>query len=332
MGKSWAEYYIDERRLQEWLPWGGLVKDDVLRNKDESLMGFFSYTKRNEEEVLFPEIKFKNGWAIWTEYQKYQGEERCFLSVCWNPFYYKKKYEWVTNALSGKAVHFDDMVFVFQQTLDRIESALKTQVDVVRLKNKNIVEYLFSTLAMDIFPLDENHYTGYLDVQADKAFPFEIKKPTFVLNKKNIGIISLLGYPDLSVLPIIPYDYRFSRRMLLFGQKEAQQELNRYMRQWAPKRAEIKSFLQENILGEFNGFYTNNLVFSHEHEKDLATLLHDVDSNLQRIGVPHVVERPNLKDVWWGALPGIFRANLNPPIIGLTNIAEMLTLKEEHHV
>lgn len=200
MQKSWKEYYIDDRRLHECLPWGGLVKNSVLRNKDESLMGFFLYTKKNEEPLNLPEINFKNGWTVWSEYQKFQGLERSCLAVCWNPFYYKKKYEWVTNALSGKAVHFNEMVPVFLQTLDLIETALKTQIDIVRMEKTDIVEYLFSTLAMENYMVDKDLYTGYLDVQADKQISFDIKKSTFVVNKKQIGIVSLLGYPDLGVL------------------------------------------------------------------------------------------------------------------------------------
>jgi len=328
MRKSWQEYYIDDRKLHEWLPWGGLVHENILRNKDESLMAFFAYTKMNDQDLELPNIFFKNGWSVWSEYQCFQKEGHAYLIFCWNPYYYKKKYEWVINDLSGKAIHFNEMVPAFLKTLQILEAALKTQVDIVRLKNTEVIECLFSSLCMQPYIAEINKYPGYLDVQADQEISFEVNTKCFIVNKKHIGIISLLGYPDLKILPLIPHDYRLSRRMLLFGAKEAKMELNRYMAEWSPNRKTVKNFLQENILGEFNGFYTNNLIFSHVDENELLKILNDVDSNFKRMGVPHIVETNNSKDIWWGSIPGIFRANLNPPIVGLKDITEMFTVKE----
>lgn len=330
MKKTWQEYAVNDRALYEWLPWGGQIHDSVLKNKDESLMGVFTYTMECATQVQPDPVLFKNGWAIWTEVQKIEGTFHCYMVVLWNPFFYKN--EWIINSLSEKAIHYDNLVETFVETLQRIEKTLKSYSDIRLLQNEESLSFLFSTLAMGNDPLPSMDNPLYLDAIFDKAIPFKPMKSTFCVNHKYLGIVSLLGYPDNEILKLLPYDnFRFSRRMLFFGEKEAKNELERYTRKWCEKRNVFKSYITNDLLTQFNGYYTNNLIFYNEDKDQLDEQLTDIDINLQNMSIPHIVETTNLKDIWWGTLPGIFRANLNPPIVSLMNLKELMVFikKEE---
>lgn len=323
MKKSWQEYEINDRALHEWLPWGGLIHPAVLKNKDESLMGVFSYTMENSKQTQPESIVFKNGWAIWTEVQKSEGCFHCYVVVLWNPFFYKK--EWVINSLTGKALHYDDLVESFFESLQQIEKTLQSYSDIHILKNEEILSFLFSTISMSNEPVPVMDIPLYLDAVFSEAIPFKTTKASFCVNHKHIGIVSLLGYPDTEVLRMLPHDnFRFSRRMLFFGEKEAKAELARYTKQWCENRASLKSYITSDLLTQFNGYYTNNLIFYNEDKEQLDKQLNDIDKNLQTMHIPHIVETSNLKDIWWGTLPGIFRANLNPPIVSLLDLKEIM--------
>lgn len=46
----------------------------------------------------------------------------------------------------------------------------------------------------------------------------------------------------------------------------------------------------------------------------------------------YIVEDYNAKDLWWGSLPGLFRAATTPPICGFQALEELLAVKDAPRV
>ena len=47
--------------------------------------------------------------------------------------------------------------------------------------------------------------------------------------------------------------------------------------------------------------------------------------------VAHIIEDFNHKHVWWGSIPGMFRSNIVPPIVGFKNLTDLLYKTDVHH-
>ena len=45
---------------------------------------------------------------------------------------------------------------------------------------------------------------------------------------------------------------------------------------------------------------------------------------LDSMELPYLVENYHQKNVWWGSLPGMFRSNIVPPILGFDSLDELL--------
>ena len=92
---SWKEYHLDNKTIADWLPWGALTHENVMRNKDDSVLGVIRYKRFDPpQRIPFYEWKnpiylpsFRRGWSIWLEEQYAEdGDVECFLTLCWNPF------------------------------------------------------------------------------------------------------------------------------------------------------------------------------------------------------------------------------------------------------
>ena len=42
---SWKEYQLDNKSIADWLPWGALTHESVMRNKDDSVLGVIRYRR-----------------------------------------------------------------------------------------------------------------------------------------------------------------------------------------------------------------------------------------------------------------------------------------------
>ena len=73
-----------------------------------------------------------------------------------------------------------------------------------------------------------------------------------------------------------------------------------------------------------NFLYANNLFLLTDkgQGKEIERYIRDV---LNRLEALYIVEDYNRKDVWWGSLPGLFRANLTPPQMSFAGLQELMT-------
>ena len=105
---SWKEYKLQNKRAAEHLSWGGITHPNILRCKDDSVLGIISYQPyRMEEEtqrIALP--SFQSGWSIWFEEQQERtGVRHSYLTVSWMPF--RSMDGKVKNTLTGEKIKIE---------------------------------------------------------------------------------------------------------------------------------------------------------------------------------------------------------------------------------
>ena len=331
------EYHIDLTQLHEWLPWGGMIYPQVIRNKDRSLMGFISYQGENLSK---PEnmIDFSDGWAIWSEEQHFNGETRKILTLFWKPFVDYKTGR-ATNGLAGKPIPVNTIEKSFISTLDNLKNTLFQGGEASILECEEILGYLGSTIRGEAFHMKMLEIPLYLDAILSKDVQFKVfdaltdKKNDLCIDGKFISIMTPLGYPKMPIMGILlrafrDFDYRFVRRFLFANKHQTKKEMAAYMKDWCYNRKSMKSFLQNGLEGAYNGVYTNTFVFrfnEDEREKN-ERFIRDV---LETMELPHIMEEYNRKHDWWATIPGIHQAGLTSPIKGIESLTELLMTEDK---
>lgn len=127
------------------------------------------------------------------------------------------------------------------------------------------------------------------------------------------------------------YPIRHVKRLLLFDKKAAEEMMYAYTKAWCKGRKSIKHLIFDGIVKELSGYYADTLIFlankskRNAIERDLSDLLSDLELSFR-------IEEYNRKDIWWGSLPGCFRANVNPPITGFLGLSELLSHKSNKKI
>lgn len=320
MFHNFKEYHVDVTRIEERLPWGGLIHPSIVRNKDDSLMGFLSYTSAEEPASISVPFRFPNGWSFWSEKQHRVDSMVCsdhyYFSFVWNPFFNSSGQ--VVNTLDRSRMSRDDRISYFYNLLQKLEQIFQKRAAVQLLTNDAVLAYLRSTLTVSR-PVPPAPIPLYLDALLSQDLHFSMQDDTVILDGKTIGILTPLGYLSPDILQAIfahyhTFPYRFVRRFLFCDEKTFQKEQNRYMSQWCIGRHSMLRFIQERLQGNLFGYDTCSFLFSHEDPKQLTTIMEQAQTVMEKLGLPFIVEEFNLKDVFWGSLPGLFRANLVPPV------------------
>ena len=307
---SWKEYDLSNKSIADWLPWLGLSHENVLRNKDDSVLGMIRYKRFREDGTKVQRIalpSFRQGWSIWFE-EQYDIEKEnpfdadCILTVAWNPFLTKTG-DMVKNTLDGESIPLDAMESVLAKLLQRIARSFPEEAAAKVLADQEIIDNLTFALTlgrerieMPDPPLDLDSYlTQDLDLD-------------FSANHVRLGneVFLVLTLPGITGTRDPVYErigrgvlhagipYRHVQRLLLFDEKTARKELASYTAKWCPSRKYIK---------------------------DMRTILYEME-------LPFIIEDYNAKDLWWGSLPGLFRAGLVPPLCGFSSLEELLAMEK----
>ena len=338
---SWKEYHLDNKTIADWLPWGALTHENVMRNKDDSVLGVIRYKRFDPpQHVQFFEWKnpiflptFRRGWSIWLEEQyAADGDVECFLTLCWNPFL---KDDEVVNGLEDTPQLLYDMEYDLAVTLRRMAWSFPKEAEATVLSYQEIVDYLTFSLtlgrthvAMPDVPVD-------LDVFLTAGIDLDFASNHVRLGDEKFLVLTLpsvVGSQE-SVLRQLTEDLhgagipcRHVQRLLLFDKTEAEKELRNYTGRWCPSRKYIKDILTGHMLQRLNGYY-NNQTIALVSQEDYARTEAYLEKLLGTLGIPYIVEDYNAKDLWWGSLPGLFRAAVVPPICGFRTIEELLATK-----
>ena len=328
---SWKEYDLENRSIADWLPWGGIVDPCIVRNKDDSFFGIIEYQPYPEtkKDIVLPE--FRNGWSIWNEHQHIPTavgfEERYFLVLCWNPFLDRQKR--IMNPLGPKKIPEDDDKREFRRVLDLVAKAVQKVTTCNLLGYQEIIDFLTFTLSMGEEHVDMPETPLYLDALLSQDLDIDFTTGNSIyLNNKEILVFSLPAMVDSSQQKIIDdsfqkVPYRHVQRLLLMSEKSAEKTLKECIARWCEGRKSIRKLITEGLLGKLNGYYSDNyfLLVPKERDEDIDRYTRNI---LDILHVSYTMEQYNLKDMWWGSLPGIFRANITPPQMGFSGLGEIL--------
>lgn len=327
---SWKEYDLENRSIADWLPWGGIVDPCIVRNKDDSFFGIIEYQPYPEagKDIILPE--FRNGWSLWNEHQHIPTtlgfEERYFLVLCWNPFIDGQKR--IMNPLQPKKIPEDDDKREFRRVLNLVAKAVQEVTTCHLLGYQEIIDFLTFTLSMGEEHIEMPDTPLYLDALLSQDLDIDFSGNNIFINDKEILVFSLPAMVDSPQQKIIDVSfqkipYRHTQRLLLMSEKSTKKNLKEYLSRWCEGRKSIRELITDGLSGQLNGYYSDSyfLLVPRDRDEDID---HYTRNILDILHVPYTMEQYNRKDVWWGSLPGIFRANITPPQMGFSGLGELL--------
>ncbi|MBR3721653.1 MAG: hypothetical protein IKN12_02725 [Selenomonadaceae bacterium] len=325
---SWQEYSAKNQTVADWLPWGGLTAPSVLENKDGSFLGVIKYKPLSENtKIEIPEMQ--NGWAFWFEEQYLKTYADSFFVICWNPIIRK---DGIINALNGKTFSRNKARRIFKDALSDFTAKLSSITDCELLEYQELIDFLTFSLSMGESYVEMPDIPLYLDALLSNDIPWSID------DKNDIGIgdkwFVAVSVPasiqdeelDFIISEFKEYPIRHVRRLLLFDKESAKDMMEAYTTAWCKGRKSIKNLMLNDIITDLSGYYTDTLILLADKkerelvEKNLSDLLSDLELSFR-------IEEYNRKDVWWGTLPGVFRANVMPPITGFSGLYDLLSHK-----
>ena len=320
-----AEYFIDEQDVREWLPWGGVVRPTVVRNKDYSFFGVISHSCLS---APIPPLEFPKGWSIWAEEQHREQETNFFFVVCWNPFWSTLGEE-AENALMDKKIRKQIVLDYFEEELFRIAEALRKADSSCRvLEYQEVVDFLAFSLSFGENQILMPEIPLYFDVALTEGLNVAFEDNDLSICGKPVVVLSLPSCPRGKLLDAIRKEfvaipYRYVRRNLCMNKVESDIKMKEYTKDWCSSRRYMKRAIMEGIVFPMSGYYSEQIIFSLP-EDAFDESLHYVRDFMNRLRVPYILENFNLKDVWWGSLAGCFRANIRPIITGFGNLSDFL--------
>lgn len=324
---SLKEYDIDDTAIAEWLPWGGLVHPNVMKNKDGSFFGIIEYKPYlSQENRKIKDRKYQNGWIIWSEKQHWQGTDHYFLTISWNPFY--DRLLKAENTLHSYPVYEKNAAAYFAKEMESFAEDISVVTTCQLLAYQEILDFLSFTLSLGENSVIMPQVPLYLDVLLSKDLNAKFLENGISINGKQMLVLTLPAIPEMPIMGILykafeSIPYRYVQRLLLFDKNKAQEDLEKYVSKWCSGRKSLRKMMVADILSNLNGYYSASLIFLLPDE--IYNEMRDYcKAVLDTLECPYFLENYNLKDVWWGSLPSVFRANITAPICGFMYLDELL--------
>lgn len=320
-----VEYCVDEQDEREWLPWGGIIRPTVVRNKDYSFFGVISYHGFSSP---VPPVELPKGWSIWVEEQHKGTETTYFFVVCWNPFWNTLTNE-SENALNGKKIQRRKAPDYFAEELSRIAEILQKFDSSCRvLEYQEIVDFLAFSLSFGENYVKLPEIPLYLDVILTEGLDITFEDNDLTIFNKIVVVLSLPTCPRGDLLDTIRREftdipYRYVRRILCMNTNEAENKMKVYTKGWCSRRGYMKRAIMDGIMLPMSGYYNEQILFSLAEDSSDESL-HYVRDFMDKLYIPYILEKFNLKDVWWGSLAGCFRANIRPIITSFDTLSDFL--------
>jgi len=332
---SLKDFGLKSTAIEEWLPWGGIVHPNVVRQKDGSLFGVIRYQKYNDDLETSIEVpEFRRGWVIWVEHQHVADatEDSDYIVLCWNPWYSSAKLA-VENSLGKKKISKNRTVEYFAGVLQDFAKSIQSVTMATLLEYQDIIDFLSFSLSIGEEHIDMPEVPLYLDALLSQDLKFEFGANSIQLNGKHIVVLSLpeMNDPFKLFAYVHRVSYRYVRRLLLFDEREAKKDLYAYVRRWCRGRKNLKRMELDGILGKINGYYQENFFFL-VYDEDFEDFLDFLHETLKNMNLIYRIESFNLKEMFWGSLPGLFLANSKPPMVGFQSLDELLLRNHVEHV
>ncbi len=327
------KFGLESKDIEEYLPWGGIIRPGVMRQKDNSYFSIIEYQPYEVYEDQLLDAKkwaFRRGWIIWSEHQHIPGSKgKNFLVICWNPFH----------SVTGKVINTLDKVISMQKETAYFEKKVKSFVEdlsaiteVKLLEYQELLDVLSFSLTFGDTHVEMPEVPLYIDALLAEYMKLRTTENNVFINDKELLALSINGSMEQDkIYPLLKnVTFRHNKRLICFNHKQASQQMARYTQSWFPKRMTVRNMAMENIISNFNGYYTESLLFLLDKE-NASSLREYVVDLLQANGIAFIPEMFNLKSVLWGTIPGLFLANTKPPIQGFPNMSSILYGKVKKH-
>ena len=325
---SLQEFEINDE-VSEGLMWGGITLPHVMQQKDGSCFSVIEY-EPYEKNYLSKKLelpKFRRGWAIWNERQHSLKGDRDFLIIFWNPFETKLNPK-IENTL-GDEVDKKDFLKYFGMIAEKICKEFSKVTQAKLLKYQELMNFLSFTLTLEENEVEMPEVPLYMDALLSQDVKIQFKANDIFINGKKIFVVTLPDLPKAWKIfeQVKNISYRYVRRILLFDEKESALEMKKYCGKWCPHRKIMLEEIENGILSKLNGYCWNGFIFSVdavEYEIFQASL----SEYFQAQEFSFLFEHYNLKDVWWGSLPGVYLANITPPLVGFESVEGFILHRE----
>ena len=320
------EFDVNDTAVDEGLPWGGLTLPHVMQQKGGSYFSVIEYTPYERtgmtKKLVLPE--FCRGWAIWNERQHTPED---FIILFWNPFETKSE-PLIENALGEKVSRGGELKY-FGEVAEKFCRELSKNTAAKLLTYQELLDFLAFTLTLDAKAVEMPEVPLYLDALLSQDVRFKFQANDIFINGNRVFVATLptVLSPWRLFDRIKNFRYRYVRRMLLFSKSEAELDLKKYDRKWCPRRKVMLEEIEAGILSAFNGYYYSGIIFQ-LNEAEYAAARSILAEYLTAEGAPFIFEQFNLKDVWWGSLPGVFLANIAPPVTGFDSFEDFILTKD----
>lgn len=321
---SFQEYHVDMTKIYEWLPWGGITAPNMLEQKDGSFVGIIRYKPYPVESPAINLPELPRGWALLVDRHHIDGQTADYLAVTWNPF--EKADKTITNTLDAPLADRSKCRDYFQMAIETIAEAVGKVTEAKTLREKEILDYLTETLNFGHHYVSWPEVPLFLDALLSQDTDFKMEKNGIRIDGDRIIVVSLMGMRHLKKLFHMLEDvpYRHVRRLVTMNGKQMELDCKRYTRGWcASRRYILKGIINDIQEGSLHGYYNECLVFC-MNDLNYDRFIAFLTNYLTREKYLCRFEDYNLKDIWWGTLPGIFRADVEPPSIGFDGLGELL--------
>ena len=323
------EFEVNNDEVSEGLMWGGITLPHVMQQKDGSCFSVIEYEpyKKNYLVKKLDLPKFRRGWAIWNERQHNLKDDRNFIVILWNPFETKINPN-IENTF-GEKVNKKEFLKYFGAEAEKICKEFSKVTQVRLLEYQDLMNFLTFTLTLEEIEVKMPEIPLYMDALLSQDVNFKFKANDIYVNGKRIVAVTLPDLPKVwEIFDMIKrFSYRYVRRILLLDDKESELEMKKYTGRWCLGRKIMLEEIKKGILSDLNGYCWNGFIFLLE-DTEYEIFHAYFEEYLQTKGISYIFEHYNLKDVWWGSLPGMFLANITPPEIGFDSVEEFILHKD----
>lgn len=342
------EFTKREDRFFDWLSWRALIDTNVLLNKDGGLMGCFVYehliatTDRETLESTLDKaidnlcdilLGFGSGWVLYNN----KIGNKCFLTIYWLPkqdeavFYNVPESKIFEEFFWKQTFSLDHALTIFKDVLHCIQSNLANICDVQAVGGQAYIDFLRERIAFNADKIDLPNIPIYLDALLSMDISISGTDEKLIINGNHVEIVTPMGYTGdqthklIENLDLQGIDYEFATRFVFFDLNDADKEINRYVKKWCNGRRSMLKMLDysETETSKY-GYYTTSIIL---HSMDAKTLLAQteiIETALRDMGIAAISEDGNIKDTWYGTIPGMIRANLRPPLVLVQDVSELL--------
>lgn len=321
---SFQEYKVDMTKIYEWLPWGGLTLPNAMEQKDGSFVGVIQYEPYTVNSPAIELPDFPRGWTLLVDRHHFAGMEANYLTVTWNPFFQKDGK--VINTLGDNLADKTKCRDYFTMEIETLAETIGNVTQTHALHHKELLDYFTDSLNFHKHTVAWPEVPLFLDVLLSQDTKFQMEKNGIRIDNDRIIVVSLMGMPQLKKLfhMIEGVPYRHVRRLVTLNQKQTELDKKRYTRGWCSGRHYIlKGICDDLLAGTLHGYYNECLVFCMD-DLNYDRFLEFLTNFLNREQFLYRIEDYNLKDIWWGTIPGIFRADVEPPAIGFAELGDLL--------